>query len=407
MPTYRTTNRRTSRSSSPGDDPSQTGNIHVFETYETPQGSKRPFAIITIVAIVVVVALVAAIAFALGSKSETKLDAGAEPLGGTTFTESLPDETIAIADDVVMTMAGSKDTYVLAGEEYLEAGCQATDPDTGDITDSVVIESDVDASTPGDYQVTYTATTADGAQAQATRNVHVVEAFEAPAKDIPVLMYHYVYDANDAPAQLNGNYILNTKLAAQCEYLHDNDYYYPSFEELRAWVDGTHTLPAKSVVLTFDDGEMGFLKYGIPVLEEYEVPATSFVIAGDLGADQNVISFASPYVQFESHSYNMHRAGGGAGQGGIIHALDKQEIYDDAMAVNEVLGGNGAVALAYPFGDNHETAWAALDDAGILCAFTVKNDRISPGDNPMALNRVRLSGEYSLDSFISLVAPTV
>lgn len=405
MPTYRTTSRRHSRTSNRGGDPSQTGSIHVFETYETPQASKKPFAVITIVAIVVVVALIAAIAFALGDKSETKLDEGVEPLGGTTFTESLPDETIAIADDVVMTMAGSKDTYVLAGEEYLEAGCQATDPDTGDITDSVDIGSDVDTSTPGDYKVTYTATTADGAQAQATRNVHVVESFDAPAKDIPVLMYHYVYDANDAPADLNGNYILNTKLASECEYLRDNNYYYPSFEELRAWVDGTHTLPAKSVVLTFDDGEMGFLKYGIPVLEEYEVPATSFVVAKD--AAQNVIDYASPYVQFESHSYNMHRGGGGAGQGGIIHALSKQEIYDDIIASNEVTGANGAVALAYPFGDNHETAWAALDEAGILCAFTVKNDRISPGDNPMALNRVRLSGEYSLDSFISLVAPTV
>lgn len=405
MPTYRTTNRRNYRASGRGGDPSQTGNLHVFETFETPQTTKKPFAIITIIAVAIVVALVAAIAFALGGKAETKVDENAAPLGGTTFTESLPEETIAIVDDVVMTMAGSKDTYVLAGEEYLEAGCQATDSEVGDITSSVTIESDVDTSKPGDYTVTYTATTADGAQAQATRNVHVVEAFDAAAKDIPVLMYHYVYDANDAPADLNGNYILNTKLAAECEYLRDNDYYYPSFEELRAWVDGTHTLPAKSVVLTFDDGEMGFLKYGIPVLEEYEVPATSFVVAKD--AAQNVIDYASPYVQFESHSYDMHRGGGGAGQGGIIHALSKQEIYDDIMASNQVTGANGAVALAYPFGDNHETAWAALEDAGILCAFTVKNDRISPGDNPMALNRVRLSGEYSVDSFIALVAPTV
>lgn len=406
MPTYRTTNRRRSRSSSPGCDPSQTGNIHVFETYETPQRSKRPFAIITIVAIVVVAALVAAIAFALGSKSETKLDEGAEPLGGTTFAESLSDEAIVIAENVVMTMAGDKDTYVLAGEEYLESGCQATDPDAGDITSSVQIESNVDASKPGNYTVTYTATTADGAQAQAIRNVHVVEAFDALATDIPVLMYHYVYDASDQPEKLNGNYILNTKLVEQCAYLQENDYYYPSFEELRAWVDGKHTLPAKSVVLTFDDGELGFLKYGIPVLEEYEVPATSFVVAKD--AAQNIIDYASPYIQFESHSYNMHRAGGGnVGQGGVIHALSQQEIYEDALAANEVLGGNGAVAMAYPFGDNHEAAWTALDEAGILCAFTVKNDRISPGDNPMALNRVRLSGEYSLDSFISLVEPSV
>lgn len=401
MPTYRTTNSSRSRSSSRGGDPSQTGSIHMFETYETPHRSRKAYGIVVAIAIVVIIALVAAIAFALGNKSELKVDGNAEPMGGTVFSEELPNETIAVAENVVMTMAGDKDTYVLAGEEYLEAGCQATDPDTGDITSTVQIESNVDASTPGDYTVTYTATTADGAIAEAVRNVHVVEAFDAPATDVPVLMYHYVYDATEPPESLNNNFILNAKLAEQCAYLQEHDYYYPSFEELRAWVDGKHTLPAKSVILTFDDGELGFLKYGIPVLEEYGVPATSFVVAKD--AAQNVIDYASPYVQFESHSYNMHRAGGGAGQGGIIHALSQQEIYEDALAVNEVLGGDGAVAMAYPFGDNHEAAWAALDDADILCAFTVKNARIHQGDNPMALNRVRISGEYGLDSFASLV----
>lgn len=407
MPTYRTTKRRESHYARNGSQPSQMSSIHVFETYEDPRRSNKLHLVLVVIAVVAVIALTVAIAFALGAKGGAGSDGDAEPEDSTAFSEQMPAEAIALADDVVMTMAGDPDTYVLVGEDYLEAGCQATDPDAGDITDSVEAESDVDTQTPGDYTVTYTATTVDGAKAQAVRNVHVVQSFDADAEDIPVLMYHYVYDESDPPANLNGNYLLNTKLAAQCEYLQKNDYYYPSFEELRAWVDGKHTLPAKSVVLTFDDGEEGFLKYGIPVLEEYEVPATSFVIAGDDGAAQNVIDYVSPFVQFESHSYNMHRAGGGnVGQGGVIHALSRQEIYEDALAVNEVLGGNGAVALAYPFGDNNEAAWAALDDAGILCAFTVKNDRISQGDNPLALNRVRISGEYSLDSFISLVEPS-
>ena len=31
--------------------------------------------------------------------------------------------------------------------------------------------------------------------------------------------------------------------------------------------EGKHSLPAKSVILTFDDGEMGFLNVGVPLLE--------------------------------------------------------------------------------------------------------------------------------------------
>lgn len=406
MPTYRNTPRGSRRGADGNSRRQQAENLHVFETYEVPQKSKTPVLVAVVIVLAIIIAFIAVFKFAFGGEDRAKIASDAEPMSATTFSEALPDETITVAENVVMTMAGDRDTYVLVGEEYLEAGCRATDPLAGNISDSIEIESDVNTKIPGDYQVTYTATTEDGSVAKATRNVHVVNSFDAVAKDIPVLMYHYVYDNDYVPEDLNGNYILNTKLAEQCAYLQENDYYYPSFEELRAWVDGEHTLPAKSVVLTFDDGTYHFLDFGIPVLEEYEVPATSFLIAGDDDAIDKTIAYANPYVQFESHSYNMHRAGGGAGQGGIIHALSRQEIYDDALAVNEILGGNGAVAMAYPFGDNNATAWDALDEAGILCAFTVKNDRIRPGDNPMALNRVRISGEYDLGSFISLVKPS-
>lgn len=392
MPTYRTTN-------------AAGRNAHAAANARPPR-SKAPL-VAAVVAILAIAAVVVALAFAFGDNSGSgaaDVDAQAEPMSNTTFSEALPAESYVSADDVVMTVAGDRDTYVLKGEEYIEAGCHAVDPDVGDITSSVETSGTVNPDALGDYEVTYTATTADGAKAQAKRTVHVVNSFDAPAQDIPVLMYHYVYSTDDVPADMNNNYILDTKLAEQCAYLRDNDYYFPSHQELRAWVDGTHTLPAKSVILTFDDGEAGFLKHGIPVLEEYEVPATSFVVAKD--AAQNVVDYASPFVQFESHSYDMHRAGSNVGKGGIIHALSQQEIYDDIMASNEVTGGSGAVAMAYPFGDNNEAAWAALDDAGLFCAYTVKNDRVHVGDNPMALNRVRLSGEYDLDSFVNLVEPS-
>lgn len=305
------------------------------------------------------------------------------------------------ADDVVMTLNGDADTILLAGEEYLEAGCHAVRAGVGDITDSVKITGDVDASTPGDYTVTYQATTADGSYADATRTVHVVDDLDA-ADDLPVLMYHYVYTAMDPPDEPDGNYLLDTDLEQQLQYLTSNDFYYPSYQEVRAFVDGAHTLPAKSIVLTFDDAEQGFLDYGIPLLNEYEVPATSFLICEDDDAAYKAEAYASEYVRFQSHSYGMHKAGSSIGQGGILHAMSQQEIYDDAMEAEAILGD--VEALAYPFGDNNETAWAALEDAGILCAFTVKNDRITPGENPYALDRVRISGEYTLDGFKRLVS---
>ncbi|WP_165246759.1 immunoglobulin-like domain-containing protein [Adlercreutzia sp. ZJ141] len=308
-----------------------------------------------------------------------------------------------VADGVTMTLGGSKDTYVLVGEDYLEAGCHAVDTEEGNITSTVQVSGEVDTSKPGDYTVTYAATTSDGAVAKAERTVHVVESFDQTATSLPVLMYHYVYTENDQPEALDGNFLLDTALDGHLRYLTDNGYYYPSFQEVKAFVEGTHTLPAKSVVLTFDDCEIGFLKYGIPVLERYGVPATSFVICSDGDASEKIRNYASEYVSFQSHSYAMHQAGSNVGRGGRIHAMTKDEIVEDLRLAQGVLGTTEA--FAYPFGDMNENAQAAMGEAGVLCAFTIINDRVRPGDDPTALNRVRISGEYTQESFEYLVAP--
>jgi len=208
------------------------------------------------------------------------------------------------------------------------------------------------------------------AQPQATRTVHVVENFDnfaGNAETLPVLMYHYVYTEDDPPEKNDANYLLDTKLAAQLQYLVDNNYYYPSYAEVRAFAQGAHTLPARSVVLTFDDGQKGFLNYGIPLLEQYEVPATSFIICSQDSTPEKLRDYASPYVSFQSHSYNMHRDGSDVGRGGIIHAMTTEEIVDDLKQAQAILGTTEA--FAYPYGDNNENAWAAMEEAG-YCALS-------------------------------------
>lgn len=309
-----------------------------------------------------------------------------------------------VADSIVMTLNGGKDTYVLVGENFLDGGCHAYDAAEGNLP--VTTTGDVDTATPGDYTVTYTAALASGAEATVTRTVHVVENFDdfaGSAETLPVLMYHYVYTEDDPPEKEDANYLLDTKLAAQLQYLVDNNYYYPSYAEVRAFAQGTHTLPARSVVFTFDDGQMGFLNYGIPLLEQYEVPATSFIICSQDSTPEKLRDYASPYVSFQSHSYNMHRDGSDVGRGGIIHAMTTEEIVDDLKQAQAILGTTEA--FAYPYGDNNENAWAAMEEAGVLCAFTIENRRVEPGNPVEALPRVRIAGEYTQEGFEYLVEP--
>lgn len=311
------------------------------------------------------------------------------------------------ADDVIMTLGGSRDTYVLTGEEYLEAGCHAVDPDAqgaADITPSVEVSGDVDTTAPGEYRITYTATTENGERAIAERTVHVVDEFESgTAASIPVFMYHYVYDPAQPPADLNANWLSADDLEAHLQYLTENGYYYPSFQEIRAFAEGAHSLPARSAALTFDDGEYGVYTLGGALFREYQVPATMFLICENDDIPAKLVDLANPYISFQSHTYGMHKAGSNVGRGGLLHALSHDEIVADIQQAQQILGTTEAVA--YPFGDNNETAWAALEEAGVQCAFTIENRRIVSGDEPMALPRVRISNGYGADSFAGVVAP--
>lgn len=61
--------------------------------------------------------------------------------------------------------------------------------------------------------------------------------------------------------------------------------------------------------------------------------------------------------------------------------------------------------FAYPYGDNNENAWAAMEEAGVLCAFTIENRRVEVGDPVESLPRVRIAGEYTQEGFEYLVEP--
>ena len=326
--------------------------------------------------------------------------------GGASRQEDRPrpvvsDETVSGPGDIVIGLNGDAETYVLLGEEYLEAGAHAAEPVDGVLNDAIEASGEVDTSKAGDYEVTYRVSDSSGHSAEVVRTVHVVEEMDTMEGGVPILMYHYVYSADNPPAQLNGNYLLDAKLEEQLAYLVENDFYFPSYPELRAFLEGEHSLPAKSVVLTFDDAEQGFLDVGIPILEKYQVPATSFVSCSDADAAQKVIDHRSPYVSFQSHSYGMHQAGGTVGHGGLISALTKDQIVEDLTHAQQILGATEA--FAYPFGDVTDDGRAAVAEAGILCAFTTENAWAHVGDDVTALPRVRISGEYELAGYVALV----
>ena len=299
----------------------------------------------------------------------------------------------------VITLDGGTAVEIKLGEGYTDPGYSAQDADGTDLTDQVQVDTSA-LNRAGEQQVIYTVKDSLGRETQAVRNVTVLPNTEYETPGLPICMYHYVYNPASPPENLDSNYISTDSLAEEMKYLHDNGYYFPTWQEVRDYVDGRLLLPEKSIVLTFDDGP-NYMYLGTPILEQYQTPATSFVITSYWNSREMLYGYASDYLTFESHSHKMHQGGGSIGHGGIYTAMTREEVLADLEQSFEICGNRDA--FAYPFGDYTEEGCSTLEEAGLLCAVTTENAKCYPGDNPYMLPRVRMLGTQTLEAFISSI----
>lgn len=353
--------------------------------------------LIILVVLGLILALIMTAMIAAISKGRRADDSGSAAADTDAAAEETGDKTAGGSDqDIVIGVKGSEVQMVLQGEPYIENGAFAVDRNNGAIPEKDIrIKGKVDTSAAGDYEITYTAGKGK-AKKSVTRTVRVLseEDFGRAAVNVPVMMYHWVYTADDVPEDLDGNWILDTTLDEQLAYLEEEGFYYPGWKELRAWVDDEISLPAKCAVLTFDDGKEAFLQYGVPVLEKHKVPATSFMICWeDNDGAEKIKEYASPYLDFESHTYEMHQKSDDPDHKGIDAVMTKEEIAADLKKAEEILGNNDAIA--YPYGDYTDDFLAAVRDQGMLLGFTVEYDRVRKGMDPLTLPRIRVLGDES------------
>lgn len=212
---------------------------------------------------------------------------------------------------------------------------------------------------------------------------------------LPVLMYHFFYDKNEREPQ-DGNWIEINNFEQQIKYLSENDYYFPTWEDVEDYINEKTELPEKSVVITVDDGDPSFFELGVPIIQKYNVKATSFVVAYWYG---DVAQNKENNISYQSHSYDMHK--GGSNGKGVMLSWSYEKMVEDLKTSQEVLGG--ANIFCYPFGQYNELDKKALKDTGFKLAFTTQGGRVKKGASKYELPRVRISGTTSIESFIKKV----
>ena len=69
------------------------------------------------------------------------------------------------------------------------------------------------------------------------------------------------------------------------------------------------TLPQNSVVITFDDGFYDFLKFGVPLLQEFSMPSTLYLTTHYCDYRLPIVNLALDYILWKSQKDSVTPAG--------------------------------------------------------------------------------------------------
>lgn len=226
---------------------------------------------------------------------------------------------------------------------------------------------------------------------------------EVKLQKIAVLNYHFFYDSKIGEACNESICLDISNFRKQLDYLKNNGYKTLTTKEFNDWMDKKIKLPIKSVLITIDDGAMGtsFINGNklIPILEEYKMHATLFLISGWW----DVNNYKSKYLEIQSHGDELHHSNfcknGKCGYKGTL--LTKEELKLDLNTSINKIGTN--LAFCYPFYQKNNTMVSALKETGFKLAFVGGNKKASQSDNKYSIPRYIIYKNTSLNSFINMV----
>ena len=224
---------------------------------------------------------------------------------------------------------------------------------------------------------------------------------------IPVLNYHFFYDPTGKDFADPNSYercdevicLDVAKFRQHLDYLKENHYQVLTITDFRRWMYGEIELPTKSVLITVDDGARGTGKHNgnklIPLLEEYKMPATLFLITGWW----NFENYLSPYLAIQSHTNNMHQYGS-CGRGQMNCTTYDEVMKDLKLSLNSVTNDD---SFCFPFYMYSETSLRAVKDTGFKIAFVGGNRKATRQNNKFLIPRYPIQSDITLDEFIRIV----
>lgn len=229
-------------------------------------------------------------------------------------------------------------------------------------------------------------------------NINRFEGLEMTTEDvgIPVLYYHSVLPDSEVTTR-NEVTISPENLKTQLQLVKDLGYTTITMSELNDYIINNKEIPKKSILITFDDGYADNYVHAFPILKELDMKATIFVISSGIdggyymSSDQlkDMVNYG---IDIESHTVNHVHLD-------TLSYEEQLKELKDSKATIEKVTNKEVLSIAFPFGDYNEDTLKAVTEAGYSIAFTTNRGLANRTDNKIALDRIYVSSEYSIDTF--------
>src|SRR5262249_24693623 len=229
---------------------------------------------------------------------------------------------------------------------------------------------------------------------------------------IPCLLYHQLQPAGAAASNVDPVYVCYAdRFAEQMAYLERAGYTTLTLDDLTEARRGSHQLPEKPVLVTFDDGFASNYELAFPVLVRNRQRATIFMTPDRNSAnfrafadldrpldDAELVELAAAGIDIQSHGLTH----------GFITELSDAELRRelvDSRVILEKVTRRPVHYLAIPGGAYDRRVRHAARDARYQAVFCMRKGSASLCTNPLLLPRMVVSRDMTLADFRSLLTP--
>ncbi len=211
----------------------------------------------------------------------------------------------------------------------------------------------------------------------------------------PILVYHSMGNFHKNDSDFVKSFDTEPAIfEKQMQYLKDNGYNVISLGQLNDYFINGKALPAKPVVLTFDDGWQTQYEYAFPILKKFHYTATFFIFNSAMGHKNfltwdEVKELDAAGMTIGSHTYTHPY---------LIKITDKKTLDMQVITAKKSLEGRLGKSVdyfAYPFGQYNDLTIGEVKSAGFKMARSIHRGVYNSPQDIYTLKAILMNSDFN------------